>query len=1230
MAFQFEQKPINVYASGLNGDGVFLDLLAVVDDYESCLFKRGGYAPGTFTIVINRNTLYASQFAVDRIIQIGTDNNKCGYITSVQQEEGPDGALSEKVTIKGCELWQWLDQRVTYPQPNNDNYVLASSTPVETVIKSVVSYNMGPTALDSNRIDSTLTIAPDQGRGAAYLISSRYASLLTEVQNAALATHSTVYAYLDVPNRKWVLQFTPGVDRTSAQSTNAQAVFTTDRETLQSAIYNQDKSGFKNWAVVAGQGQGSSRSIQVVSSDSSVGRARRELFVDARDLSDTSSLQTRGQQQLGQNQFQAYLTIDALAYAQLQYGQDYDLGDKVSVWQFGVVVHTWISSIEEFWGAGQYNIRLGFDKPSQTITTQAAATAARLQQAQAVIEVPNTPTKALTATDPSETDLVTCYTFDDLSDQPFTAQADQGDKGYNAVGGIMSSGRFSRTVLAQSWGASKLSSRYSIGSGARASGTVLTGQTAYSQMVGLVPAGVPFTDYTSGYMCHNGAGSFKVYELGALVFTGGAVSANDVLSVVYDGWNLLYQQNGVTKYTNSTIGPGKLWNLGIDLYDFGTSLSAVSFTTDGLSYFQDAWATVDGWNVGATGGSVSITANPGNLTWAPATSASSCIRGVPVTPGQLIIVRAKADVSQTLTARGVVSGSTDISLGAITVGTSWSWYVILIPAGCTSWNYFQASQAGTIVFDWIYVGAGYGQAPADLSRNKSAMLLQRSIPTMGKTGKGVDFAGVGYGQTQLPSGMKALSLWFKSGANNAIVASHGSLGSLLGAWGLALADGANMALRTMVRYGDGTLALDMYVPKPQATWRDGTWHHLVFGFGGGGATGFWVDGTRQAVLYNAGSENLDVSAVITSPQTVYGKDSYSGGLHSVAIDGLRAYQRALTDAEALYLYANPGGQTAVSVQNAAQTASVGSSNAGQVLFNLAGSNGSQVGGDSNLFWDNINKRLGIGVGNPDCPLVINQNATAPTDTITPPIVPIMRLVGADGQQTALVIDTFGHTPTVLGRRSEGSNAAKTGVVQGVPLLSLHGRGYDTIEYSGVQVQYSLRAAEDWSDTARGTYHSWHTTASGGITMTEKLRLTDTGQLFGMVLHNNPNPVTGATNQYIASGTYIPTLTNVSQVAASTPYQCQWIRVGNVVTVSGKVDVQCAGVGTSALLRISLPIPSTISAQENVAGTDQANANQTVAGAIYGDTTNNAAYILWANITSTVNTGHFFTFTYLIQ
>jgi hypothetical protein len=111
----------------------------------------------------------------------------------------------------------------------------------------------------------------------------------------------------------------------------------------------------------------------------------------------------------------------------------------------------------------------------------------------------------------------------------------------------------------------------------------------------------------------------------------------------------------------------------------------------------------------------------------------------------------------------------------------------------------------------------------------------------------------------------------------------------------------------------------------------------------------------------------------------------------------------------------------------------------------------------------------------------------------------------------------------------------------------------------------------------------------------------------------------------ASGTYTPTLTNVANLDASTAYVCQYFRVGNTVTVSGKVDVDPTTITTSTTLGISLPIASDFANAEDCGGVAAAPAF--VEGiAILADTTNNRASMTWI-AQSTVNGARYFTFTY---
>lgn len=121
----------------------------------------------------------------------------------------------------------------------------------------------------------------------------------------------------------------------------------------------------------------------------------------------------------------------------------------------------------------------------------------------------------------------------------------------------------------------------------------------------------------------------------------------------------------------------------------------------------------------------------------------------------------------------------------------------------------------------------------------------------------------------------------------------------------------------------------------------------------------------------------------------------------------------------------------------------------------------------------------------------------------------------------------------------------------------------------------------------------------------------------------------ATDGNIFSGTYTPTLTNSINVTASTAYTCQYMRVGNVVTVSGRVDID-PGALQDTTLGVSLPIASNFSANENLGGTfvsQETTANKTP-GVIYADAANDRATFFF-RATSAANGSFSFSFTYQI-
>jgi hypothetical protein len=154
-------------------------------------------------------------------------------------------------------------------------------------------------------------------------------------------------------------------------------------------------------------------------------------------------------------------------------------------------------------------------------------------------------------------------------------------------------------------------------------------------------------------------------------------------------------------------------------------------------------------------------------------------------------------------------------------------------------------------------------------------------------------------------------------------------------------------------------------------------------------------------------------------------------------------------------------------------------------------------------------------------------------------------------------------------------------------------------------------------------------------------LSVTGGGGGTILHNNLGSIQGgAANEYYhltsaqqtaaiatLSGTYTPTLSNTTNVGASTAYSCQYARVNNTVTVSGRVDVDPTAAG-QVVLGISLPVASALANANELGGVAAARDVAGQSAAIYADAANDRATMEWIAV-DIANRAMYFTFTYRI-
>jgi hypothetical protein len=153
---------------------------------------------------------------------------------------------------------------------------------------------------------------------------------------------------------------------------------------------------------------------------------------------------------------------------------------------------------------------------------------------------------------------------------------------------------------------------------------------------------------------------------------------------------------------------------------------------------------------------------------------------------------------------------------------------------------------------------------------------------------------------------------------------------------------------------------------------------------------------------------------------------------------------------------------------------------GSILF--LGTNSTVSESFSDLNWNqsdnilHINGNIGIGTSTPVSILNLSQNGSP-------------QLLN-DGFS-----DTTGTAPQFVFRRARGTQASPTALLNGNTIGQISGRGYNGVEFTtGTRAAVILGATENWTPTANGTNIIFSTTANGTTTLTQRMRITDVGNV----------------------------------------------------------------------------------------------------------------------------------------
>lgn len=315
----------------------------------------------------------------ENVIWCGGDN--AAKIEIIESKTNDNG---EKVfKIKGRTLEQLLKTRIIWGTYNCKGKHASTA-----MYEMVNNHCVNPS--DSFRKIPFLECAVDEQLGKIISFQKTGGEIYDAVESVAKDSDLGFDVLFRPEEKKLIFKVTEGVDRTIAQQSDDGSklvIFGTEFDDILTSSYYTNGEDVKTLAFVAGEGEGTERRHIISGNAASKGFARKELYVDARDIQSEVSnedgstttltvddyndlLNDKGMEKLAEcdliESFEATMRVDG--NVQYTYGVDYYKGDKVIVRdeELGVELLARVTGVSENFD-DEYEFEITFGYESLTV-----------------------------------------------------------------------------------------------------------------------------------------------------------------------------------------------------------------------------------------------------------------------------------------------------------------------------------------------------------------------------------------------------------------------------------------------------------------------------------------------------------------------------------------------------------------------------------------------------------------------------------------------------------------------------------------------------------------------------------------------------------------------------------------------------------------------------------------------------------------------------------------------
>lgn len=248
-------------------------------------------------------------------------------------EGGEPGEVPPYIQIIALDYMIYLNWRIVAWYADTTDRSKFTNEKAETIIKTLVDYNLGPNASNMYRrlsggVQTGVAIDTDQARGNSLTISCAYRNLLEVLQELAVKGGGD-FNFVRTSGNTITFYWYPGqlgTDRT------ADIVFSTVRGNIENPIYVKNRIDERTIILVGGAGEKDNRYLPYFTSDDYSSSNHKEVFLDARDLTsdDSVEIEDRADAKLDQYKLEEAYTFDVTQVGGCLYGVHYFLGDLVT------------------------------------------------------------------------------------------------------------------------------------------------------------------------------------------------------------------------------------------------------------------------------------------------------------------------------------------------------------------------------------------------------------------------------------------------------------------------------------------------------------------------------------------------------------------------------------------------------------------------------------------------------------------------------------------------------------------------------------------------------------------------------------------------------------------------------------------------------------------------------------------------------------------------------------